>query len=188
MGRAAARRAAAAGLEDRIDVVRLGLHELGRLGGTRVRAAFSDLGPLNCAGEIEPVAAALAALVEPGGRFVASVMGRLCPWEIARHLATGEARRAFVRFSRGPVAVPLGEHVVWTRYYWPREFARAFAAAGFELVSVRSLGLFLPPPPLAAFARRHPALTATLEWLDDRVGTWPLARSAGDHFLIVMRR
>jgi hypothetical protein len=77
---------------------------------------------------------------------------------------------------------------VWTQYYSPSEFERAFASAGFKRVSLRSLGLFVPPPYMEAFAARHPSLIATLQRLDDRLGGAPGLRTMGDHFLIVAEK
>jgi hypothetical protein len=77
---------------------------------------------------------------------------------------------------------------VWTRYYTPGSFERIFAEAGFSRMSLRTLGLFAPPPYLQTFADRHPVLVSRLRRLDDRVGAWPVARACGDHFLIVLRK
>ena len=84
--------------------------------------------------------------------------------------------------------MPLNGHVVRTRYYMPRTFQRSFERAGFRRVSLRGLGLFAPPPYLQAFAERHPTLVHALERADDAMGSWPVLRNAGDHFLIVLRR
>jgi hypothetical protein len=63
-----------------------------------------------------------------------------------------------------------------------------FARAGFAPVSHRGLGVLTPPPYLSAFAARHHRLVAALQRCDDAVSGWPLIRSCGDHFLLVMRR
>jgi hypothetical protein len=55
-------------------------------------------------------------------------------------------------------------------------------------VSLRALGLFVPPPYLQAFAHRHPKLVDLLQRIEDRCGGWPLLRSWGDHFLVVLRK
>jgi hypothetical protein len=85
------------------------------------------------------------------------------------------------------MAVGMNRHTIWTRYYFPREFHRAFAAH-FRLSSYRALSLFLPPPYLVEFHRRHPRAGDLLGRLDDRLGHWPLLRDMGDHFLFVMQR
>ena len=112
--------------------------------------------------------------IAPGGRVVLSVIGRVCPWEMAWYLAHGNARRAFLRRSRGAVAVPLNGRTVWTRYYTPRELYRAFAP-DFDLVSYRALRLFAPPPYLEGVRRRLPWLSNAGVWLDDCLGGQPVS-------------
>jgi len=186
----ARRRLRASGLSARVDVQHVGIHEVDRLApiDARFDLAYSSFGPLNCVADLEAAAPLVAARLRPGGLLVASVIGRICPWEIAVHVVRGELSRAGVRFRRGLVPVPLEGRTVWTRYYTPGEFAGIFAAAGLITVSLRALGLFVPPPYLDRFAARHPALVAALQRLEDRTAAWPLVRQWGDHFLIVMSR
>ena len=186
----AQRRIRAAGLSARVNVQHVGIHQIDELlpAGLQFDAAYSSFGPLNCVADIAVAARMIADRLGPGGLLIASVIGRVCPWEIAVHAARGAWARALVRFRRGLVAVPLEGRRVWTRYYTPAEFERVFARVGFERQSLRSLGLFVPPPYMHAFARRHPRLVGTLRHVEDRVATWPLVRQMGDHFLIVLRK
>jgi SAM-dependent methyltransferase len=186
----ARRRVRLAGLAARVDVQHVGIHELERVTpvDTLFDAACSNFGPLNCVGDLESAAQLIAARLRPGGVLVASVIGRVCPWEIAVHIARGRLARAFVRLRRGFVPVPLEGRTVWTRYYLPSEFERMFRAAGLQRVSLRALGVLVPPPYLQAFVARHPRLVAALQRVDDRIAPWPLVRQCGDHFLIVMRK
>jgi len=186
----ARRRVRAAGYADRVDVQHVGIHEVDRLVpvGARFDAAYANFGPLNCVVDPDSSARMIARRLLPGGVLVASVIGRVCPWEIAVHLGRGEVSRALVRFRRGLVPVPLEGRTVWTRYYAPGELERIFAGAGMLRVSLRALGLFVPPPYLQAFAERHKALVAALQRFEDRVGAWPAIRACGDHFLLVFRK
>jgi SAM-dependent methyltransferase len=178
---------AAAGLTDRVTVRRLGIHQLDQLPPAAFDAVFSDLGAFNCVPDLEDAAARVARRLRPRGVLVASVMGRLCPWEWALWMGRGRWRRAFVRLARRSVAVPFHGHLVWTRYYTPREFAARCAAAGFAVESLRALALLAPPPSLDGWARRHPRLVRRLLALDDRLARWPGLRQFGDHFLAVLR-
>ena len=186
----ARRRMRAAGLAARVDVQHVGIQEIDRLApiDTRFDAAYSSFGPLNCVVDPDAAARMIAARLRPGGTLIASVIGRVGPWEIALYLARGRFTRAMVRFRRGLVPVPLEGRTVWTRYYTPREFERIFAAAGLTRVSLRALGLLAPPPYMQAFAARHPRLIAALQRIEDRVAAWPLLRGWGDHFLVVLRK
>jgi SAM-dependent methyltransferase len=184
----AVRLVARADLGDRIKVLHLGIHQLASLPPFSFDAAFSNFGPLNCVADLDEAASQIAGRLRHGGVLVASVIGRVCPWEIALYLARADVGRVRVRFARGFVPVPLNGRKVWTRYYGPGEFERIFRNAGFSTVSVRALGLFAPPPYLERFATRHPSLMTRLLQLDDLVGEWPLFRSCGDHFLMVLRK
>jgi SAM-dependent methyltransferase len=181
-------RVAAGRLDGQVDVQTLGIHQLDRLAPAAFDAAYSDLGPFNCVADLPAAARAVARRLRPGGVFVASVMGRVCPWEVARYALSGDWRRAGIRFTRGFVPVPLEGRTVWTRYYRPSEFEATFAQAGFRTLALAALGLFTPPPYLQAFSARHPALVRGLERLEARTARWPGLRQCGDHFLVAMQK
>jgi len=184
----ASRRIRASGLERMVEVRNVGIHELDRLEGGTFDGAYSDLGPLNCVPDLADAARRIAQRLKPGGTFVASIIGRVCPWEIALYGLRRDWKRLRVRYARGFVPVAFYGRTVWTRYYRPAEFERTFAAAGFERVALRSLGLLVPPPYLEGFAARHPGMLRVLERVEDRIASLPLLRQWGDHFLIVMRK
>ena len=181
-------RAGRAGNKGTVDVHQVGIHELGRLPAGTFDAAYSNLGALNCVPDLGSAAVSIAARLRPGGVLIASVIGRVCPWELAIFSRKRDWRRAAARWSREPVPVPLSGGTVWTRYYSPWEFRSTFAAAGFRLRSLRTLGLLVPPPYALAFADRHARLVARLQVIEDRVAGWPGVRGWGDHFLVVMER
>ena len=178
----------AAGLGDRVSIQHLGIHQIEQLPAAAFDAAYSNFGPLNCVTDLDAAARDIAVRLTPGGLLIASVIGRICPWELALYLARGDRDRARVRFAAHPVGVPLNGRTVWTRYYTPSEFERPFRAAGFVRVSLRALGLFAPPPYLQGLADRHAGLVHLLERVDDAVGAWPGLRAWGDHFLIALRK
>jgi SAM-dependent methyltransferase len=174
----------------RIQALAVGAHELERLepgaAGT-FDGAYSNLGPLNCVPDLTEVVSGCARLLKPGGALVFSVIGRVCPWEVAHYLRRRRWARVRVRFARDVVPVGLNRQTVWTRYYSPREFYRAFQDE-FTLVHHRGLCLFAPPPYLATVRERHPRGYERLWRIDRRVAGWPMLRSMGDHFLIVMKK
>jgi SAM-dependent methyltransferase len=181
-------RISAAGVSGQVTVQHLGIHQLERLPLGIFDAAYSNFGPLNCVPDLSIAATEIAARLRPGGIVVASVIGRVCPWELAVYVARGDWERARVRFAATSVGVPLNGETVWTQYYTPAQFERPFAAAGFARVSLRALGLFAPPPYLQGFAERHGRITNALQRVDDVAGRWPGLRSWGDHFLVVMQK
>jgi SAM-dependent methyltransferase len=179
-------RVEAAALGSRVTATHLGIQQLDQLGG-EFDGIYSNFGPLNCAPDLGAVAAECARLLRPGGRLVFSVMGRICPWELGHYALRGRFKRAGVRAARGATAVGMNRHTIWTYYYLPREFYAAFAEH-FSLESYRALSLFMPPPYLVDYYRRHTNWCERLGRLDDRLGGLPLLRGMGDHFLIVMQR
>jgi SAM-dependent methyltransferase len=181
-------RAAAQHVTDRVRAVNVGAHELERLDETGAYdGAYSNLGPLNCVPDLGHVSRECAKVLRPGGKLVFTVIGRYCPWELAHYLRRGRWARAKVRFARDVVPVGMNNHTIWTRYYAPREFYRAFEPH-FTLEHYRGLCVLAPPPYLAGVRDQHPRLHRRLWRLDRRVSGWPLIRGMGDHFLIVMKK
>jgi|ERR1700722_8371056 len=175
-------------LTDRVQAITVGAHELQRLEEAgRYDGAYSNLGPLNCVPDLADVSRECARLLKPGGALVFTVIGRFCPWEIAHYLSRRRWARATVRFARTVVPVTMNNHTIWTRYYSPREFYRAFNR-DFTLERFRGLCVFAPPPYLTWVREKHPRAHERLWRLDRRVAAWPLVRGMGDHFLIVMKK
>lgn len=184
----AAQRIWQSGLENRVLVRHLGIQEIDQLGPAPFDAVYSNFGALNCVPDLASATRDIATRLRSGGLLIASVIGRICPWEIALYIARGDWRRATIRIATQPVPVPLAGRTVWTRYYSTQALEQFGAAAGFSRVYLRALGLVAPPPYLQAFADRHPSLVHALERVDDAIGAWPGARRLGDHFVIVLRK
>jgi SAM-dependent methyltransferase len=166
----------------------MGIHEIDRLPEGKWQAAYSNLGPLNCVPDLAAAARAIAARLQPGGVFVASIIGRTCPWEWLIYGLRGDWSRVRIRYQRGFVPVPLEGATVWTQYVSPSESVQAFESAGFQLLRLRALGLVVPPPYLEGFCRRNPGLLRAMTRVDDFLGAWPGVRHWGDHFLMELRR
>lgn|SRR6185437_7252000 len=175
-------------VSDRVRSIAMGAHELQRLDEAgQYDGAYSNLGPLNCVPDLVDVSRQCARLMKPGAALVFTVIGRYCPWEIAHYVRRRRWARATVRFARHVVPVRMNNHTIWTRYYGPREFYRAFEQ-NFTLEHHRGLCVFSPPPYLTWVREHHPVWHERLRRLDRRVSHWPFVRGMGDHFLIVMKR
>jgi ubiquinone/menaquinone biosynthesis C-methylase UbiE len=175
-------------LQQRVQALAIGAQELARVEGrNRFDGAYSDLGALNCVPNLPEMAAQCARLLKPGGMLVFSVIGRFCPWEIGYYASRWNAARIRVRFAANMVPVNMNKRVVWTNYYSPREFYRAFKSQ-FVLTQYRGLCVFAPPPYLTQVKARYPRLYRNLWRLDRRAAGWPLLRNLGDHFLMIMRK
>ena len=183
----AASRAREHHLEANFIARQVGIQELEKLtGDSSFDGMYSNFGPLNCAPDLQQVSQQCARLLKPGGRMVFTVIGRICPWEVAHYVIRRRFKRALVRYARHVTPDNLNKHTIWTRYYTPREFFRAFAQQ-FALTHYRAFSLFVPPPYLT-WIERAPMALRGLAWLDDHLGHWPLLRDAGDHFLMVLTK
>ncbi|HVY40054.1 MAG TPA: methyltransferase domain-containing protein [Polyangia bacterium] len=154
--------------------------------GARVDGVFSNFAPLNCELSLDPVARLLRQALPRGGRFVAVVLPRLCPLEIALFLARGQPRTALRRFRRHPVADVDGVRFPM-RYYGARDFDAALGPR-FRRVQTSSLGLALPPLSFGPALGRRPRLTAALTAAEDRLAGLPGLRRMGDHVILVYEK
>lgn len=180
---------AAAAPSGALTAERAGAHDLSALvaRGERFDGAYSNFGPLNCIDDLTVTSRHLGAMMDPGARCLFTVIGRVCPWEVATYLWRRRWKRAFVRFARGQTPVGMAGGTIWTRYYTPREFARRFAPE-FRVVRVEALSLLVPPPYLTWVAERHPRWHERLVRWDAAIAGWPVVRSMGDHFMIELER
>ncbi|HVT08405.1 MAG TPA: methyltransferase domain-containing protein [Polyangia bacterium] len=154
--------------------------------GARVDGVFSNFAPLNCELSLEPLARLLRQALPTGGRFVAVVLPRVCPLEIALFLARGQPRTALRRFRRNPVADVDGVRFPM-RYYGARDFDAALGPA-FRRIQTRSLGLALPPLSFGPALARRPRLMAALAAVEDRLAPMPGLSRLGDHVILVYEK
>ncbi|HEX5419995.1 MAG TPA: class I SAM-dependent methyltransferase [Gammaproteobacteria bacterium] len=182
---------ARAGREDlttRVHALAMGAQELARLEGREAYdGVYSNLGPLNCVPDLSDLADECARLLKPGGALVFTVIGRICPWEIGHYLRRRRWARLRIRYARDFVPVSMNGRTIWTHYYAPREFYRPFERR-FALAHFRALCLFVPPPYQTWLADKYPRWLERLWRLDRLAGGWPLLRSMGDHFLMIMKK
>ncbi len=164
----------------------LGAHEMVQFPSNHFDGIYSNLGVVNCIMDMDEFARQSQRILKKEGCLVMSVIGRWCPWEILYYMAKGHWKRALIRLKREPVAVNLEGEKVWTRYYSPGELKKYFTPY-FNLLQLRSMNLFVPPPYLVSWYKNHPGCFERLEKLDSTVGHWPVLRGMGDHFLMVLK-
>jgi SAM-dependent methyltransferase len=148
---------------------------------------LSNFGGLNCASSLTQCAAEVARVVRPGGYFVAVVMPKVSLWEVVAGIAHMNFSWGFRRFAREVQATGFRGNTFTVSYYSPRSCKRFFAP-WFTVCRIRGMNVLSPPPHAVGFRSGHPFLSAMLERWESRVAAFPLIRSVGDHFMIVLQR
>ena len=148
--------------------------------------AFSNFAGLNCVADLSPVAASLALHLKPGARFVACMMGRFVPFEIAWYLAHREPRRAFQRLRERHSSFGEEESLTVHRPT-VSEIVRQMRPS-FRLLRWKGIGITVPISYAENFASRFPRLIQKLAIVDDTIGGLPLFRGMADCILLEFQR
>jgi SAM-dependent methyltransferase len=184
MLRAAVAKTEAAGHAGRVKFRCVPMERLGNeLAGERFDGVLSNFGAVNCARDLGRVAADVAELLVPDAPLVWVVMGKHVPWEWAWFLARGEWRKAFRRSRRGGAAW----RGLQVSYPTPAELERALRPH-FAAVSLRPLGVVLPPTYASGWLERSPRAFAALLRLERSLHRRPALAALADHYVFEARR
>jgi len=150
---------------------------------------LSNFGAINCVRDLRPVALALSRLIRPGGHLALCLISRFCLWETVFYSLHGRFAKAARRWSNGGRATgSLPGSGRFPVHYRPvREVVEAFQPE-FRLERHSGIGILVPPTYLEPHARRVPKLVKLAARIDHCITTWPVARAAADHTLLVFRR
>jgi ubiquinone/menaquinone biosynthesis C-methylase UbiE len=150
-------------------------------------AVISNFGGLNCINDFEKLSGDLYGRLKQGGKFIAVVMNKFCPWEIFYYSLKLDFKNAFRRFNKEGIMADLNGEKVKTYYFSPGEFSGYFKKH-FNTVKIYTLGYYTPPPYLAGIYNRLKAPVKLFMKIDELIaGMFPFSRF-GDHFIIVMSR
>lgn len=178
-----------------VDARALAGHDLGALaaefrGG--FDGAYAHGGVLNMEPRLGDVAAALADLVRPGGRFLSTVVNKASLFEVVFYPLVLRPRKGYRRLGND-IPIPITRHeahsryVVPTRFYTPRRFAQAFAPQ-FALRGLRGLEILLPPWNLSEYVDRLGPIARAVEAVEDRLGSRRPWNAWGSIFLADLER
>lgn len=145
--------------------------------GQKFDGVFSNFGALNCLESWDLLALWLSNRVKRKGRLAFGVMSPYCLWELLWFGSHGNFKTALRRlrgsdFDGVPIAYPTVTHLT-------REFSPYF-----KRVSVKPLGLFLPPSNAFAVVEKRPKLLQRLTALEEKFGNWSLLSMLADHYWI----
>lgn len=146
---------------------------------------FSNFGGLNCISpeSLKKLLENLPAILNPGGRFVGVIMPKFCAWETVFFLLRFQFKKAFRRLTSKEVITYLNGANLKTWYYQPRQVAR-WSKQKFKLVSVRPIGITLPPSYLETFFSFKKRWLLRLNEFEKKFSHNSLFSGMSDHFVI----
>ena len=147
---------------------------------------FSNFGALNFMCDFTRFFAAVTPWVAEGGHVALTIMGRICPWEIAWFGLRGDRATALRRVSgQAQFLNASGQPSVW--YHRARDIARA-AGPAFRRSGLYGIGSLLPTIDLLPVCNRWPGFFRKVWRLEQALApVWPF-NVANDHYLIILRR
>jgi len=163
-----------------VDARLLPIEDIGQL-KSRFDGALSDFGAMNCVEHLDSVARDLAALIRPGGYFLACTIGRFCLRESLHYTARLELPSAKRRFRGEGVWSRAG-----LRVFYPSvsELTAAFRPY-FALLEWTGVGLFVPPSYITGISD---STLARLDSFDRHLAHRPILRGCCDHRLLTFKR
>lgn len=166
-------------------LVNLAAEDIGCL-RKRFGGAYASFGVFNCLRQPERFAAGLAEVLEPGARFVASVVNRLY-WGDVLLWALGKTN--FLRHrlrGGGRIVVDGKEHEATARFYSVSDVRRLMP--DFELERCFALPVILPPTYLRPHEKLSPRVFRSLVALEDRLWDKPGFNRLGEQSVLILRR
>lgn len=149
--------------------------------------AFSNFGGLNCTEDLSGVAMEVARVLSPQGYFVAVIMPPFSLWEFFSYAVRGDFRKAFRRMQRGTRATGFEGKSFTVFYHSPRKFLEAFSP-WFAFRDQVGLSILSATPQSTHVVRSFPRTARFLERMDMLIERWPLLRSLGDHYVMILQR
>ncbi len=148
---------------------------------------ISNFGGLNCINDFNKLGKDLSLKIKQGGKFIAVVMNKICPWEIFYYAMRFDFKNVFRRAKEEGIEAALGNELVKTYYFTPAQFG-GFFEKQFRVKKIYTLGLFTPPPFLIGIYRRLTPIVKIFMKIDELLkGIFPFNR-IGDHFIIIMEK
>lgn len=183
------RKAAAAGVEDRIVPIHCRPDEIreraAAMGHTRVDGAYSTYGAVNTEPRLPEMFRDIHAIMAPGGKLLLGVWNKYCAYEMVGYSVRMRPSMTVARL-RNPVPVGKSRFCVTTTAYSVGGLSRMLDGL-FRLDAVRGVEVVLPPSNLISYLPPEPIL-GFLEKVELAMEDhYPWSR-LGDHFLGVYSR
>lgn len=146
---------------------------------------FSNFGGLNCINpeSLKTLLQKLPSILNPGGRFIGVIMPKFCAWETIFFLLRFQFRKAFRRYTAKEVITNLHGVNLKTWYYHPSQIKK-WAKENFKLISIKPIGVALPPSYLENFFTFKKRLLLRLNKVEKKISKSSLFAGMSDHYVI----
>lgn len=146
---------------------------------------FSNFGGLNCINpeSLKKLLENLPSILKPGGRFVGVIMPKFCAWETVFFLLRLQFKKAFRRLTSKEVISDLHGVNMKTWYYHPQQI-RNWSKGKFKLISIRPVGVALPPSYLERFFSLKKRWLLHLNNFEKKLSRTSILSGMSDHFVI----
>lgn len=149
---------------------------------------FSNFGGINSISpnSLKLLFEKLPSMLNPGGRFIGVVMPKFCAWETIFFMLRFQFGKAFRRLATPePAADTSGANGrMW--YYHPSQLT-TWSKSRFKLVSLRPVGLALPPAYLCRFFTMKKRWLLRLNKIEKRVSKTSLFSGLADNYIIDLK-
>lgn len=146
---------------------------------------FSNFGGINCMNpdSLKALLEKLPTILNPGGRFVGVVMPKFCAWETIFFLLRFQFKKAFRRLASKNSFSDLHGANAKTWYYHPNQIT-AWTRNNFRIVSLRPVGVALPPAYLERFFTVKKRWLLRLNKMEKKLSQSSLFAGMADNYLI----
>lgn len=146
---------------------------------------FSNFGGLNCISpeSFKRLLNTLPSILNPGGRFIGVIMPKFCAWETVFFVTRLQFKKAFRRLTSKEVNTDLQGINLKTWYYHPSQ-VKSWSRSKFKIISLKPIGLALPPSYLENFFTFKKRWLLKLNNLEKKLGGLSLFSGMADHFVI----
>ncbi len=150
---------------------------------------FSNFSGLNCLEnqDLKSSSMILHKLLKPGGSICLVLFGKNCLWEKLYMLFKGRFYDINRRINKQMVSVQISDSGIPVYYYSPKEL-RKLLKDDFKFITVKPVGMFLPPTYLDPLFRNKKFLLHILGIMERIISNISLLSNLADHYYIEFRR
>ncbi|GAB5416846.1 MAG: hypothetical protein Crog4KO_17130 [Crocinitomicaceae bacterium] len=149
---------------------------------------FSNFGGLNCLSQeaLRQFFGDVHTKLDSNGHLILVLMGKKCFWERFYFTCKAKLKEVTRRNTDECVKVNLDGDAVETWYFSPKDI-KQLAAHHFDVVTVKPIGLFVPPSYLAPAFEKRKRMFSFLKKMDT-IFTHSGFSNSADHFLVILKK